>query len=103
MVVQHWQMKQTQVRQWKQSFKPFEQKQQSWAVGAEDGAGVPVMVHGTAWSVPDLQTALQVLVQQLVQTTMTHQVPLQQTLHFNLELKSPVEEECTSVHLFLAK
>ena len=31
---------------------------------------------------------------------MTHQVPLQQTLHSNLELKPPVEEECTSVHSF---
>ena len=32
------------------------------AVGAEDGAGAfRVMVHGTAWSASDLQTALQAL------------------------------------------
>ena len=70
------------------------------AVGAEDGAGVRVMVHGTAWSAQTCKQHCKLLVQQLVQTTMTHQVPLQQTLHSNLELKPPVEEECTSVHSF---
>ena len=39
MVVQHWQMKQTQVRQWRQSIETIGTKATILAVGAEDGAG----------------------------------------------------------------